>query len=366
MPHDESKCRFHVNRQPAAAPALDLEADDAWAFHRRMVEYAPTTLHELPALAGELGVGKLQLKDESTRFGLNAFKVLGASYAIGRLTREAAGPRTFVTATDGNHGRAVAWAARRAGGRAVVYMPAGSIDARVKAIRSEGADVHVLDGDYDAAVAAAEKAADANGWALVQDTAWEGYTQTPSWIMAGYTTILRELGGGPADVDLLLLQGGVGSWAAAAAWFCRTRLEAGRPRILVVEPTAAAGLLEAAVSGRIAAAEGSGQTVCAGLNCATPSLLAMPALAAWADAFLAIPDRFAVEAVRRLCHPAGDDPRIEAGESGAAALAGLIALRNELALAELAEHLALGPDTRVLAVNTEGPTDPDSFRAICG
>jgi diaminopropionate ammonia-lyase len=367
-------CRYWLNsaegRDAAAVRALRLESDAAYAYHRGLPGYAPTPLVPLGGRARDLGLGGVWVKDESRRFGLNAFKVLGASYAVHRVLMDRTGPVTFCTATDGNHGRAVAWSARQSGQQAVVFVPQGTVAARIQAIESEGARVVVVQGDYDAAVRTAAETARANDWTLVQDTAWDGYTTIPAWIMAGYTTILRELeaaGHMPAaSFDLVVLQAGVGSWAAAAAWHLRRQsAEPHAPRILCVEPTAAACCLESAEAGRRVTARGAGRTIMAGLNCATPSSLAWPILSATVDAFLAIPDDYARRAMRALHHPHPGDARIEAGESGAAGLGALLALCAERTLAPVRAHLDLGCTSRILVVNTEGATDLESFRAIC-
>jgi len=316
-----------------------------------------------------LGIDQLWLKDESQRFGLNAFKVLGASFAVERCSRGKPGRITFCAATDGNHGRAVAWAARRLGHGANVFIPAHSARARIAAIRAEGADVTLVAGDYDAAVRAAEaRARELNG-ILVQDMAWEGYAEIPRWIMAGYTTVLHEiedtlLAPESPRIDTVFLQAGVGSWAAAAAAYCRFRYRSRRPRLVVVEPVEADCLFESARSGRLCSSRGNGSTIMAGLNCATPSSIAWDVLRVETDLFLGIPDDFAVEAMRVLYHPIGSDPRVVAGESGAAGLAGLMALLRAPELAETREHLCLDSSARVLVVNTEGDTDPEGFRTI--
>jgi diaminopropionate ammonia-lyase len=254
------------------------------------------------------------------------------------------------------------------------------VPARVQAIESEGGRVVVIDGDYDAAVRSAEAAARDNDWLLVQDTAWDGYEQVPAWIMAGYVTILREMEATlfPDDrpnVDVVLLQTGVGSWAAAAAWYLCNRYGPRRPRIICVEPTEADCLLESAAAGRRARSRGTGRTIMAGLNCGTPSTLAWEILRQSVDAFLAIPDDYARDAMRLFHRPVGGDAQIISGESGSAGLAGLLAILGQPGqppeLTGLRSHLsaALGcpwARSRVLVFNTEGATDPESFRRIVG
>jgi diaminopropionate ammonia-lyase len=376
--------RRNPYRGPATPAAILPEELDGAAFHRSLPGYAPTPLVAFPALAGELGIGELWVKDEGRRLGLDAFKVLGAAYAIHRVLAEAprggAERRTFATATDGNHGRAVAWTARVTGQRAVVFVPGHTVPARIAAIRGEGAEVVVVDGTYDDAVRQAAAESARHGWQVISDTAYPGYLEIPRWIMAGYETIFREaaeqLGeagrGGP---DVVLLQAGVGGFAGSGASFYARRAAGGPgatrprlPRLVVVEPTDADCLLESIASpgGELSEGRGGQRSIMAGLNCGLPSLVAWPVLRATVDLFLAVDDAFAEEAMRRLASGAGGAPRVVAGESGAAGLAGLLALCGEAELA--AERAALGLDrsARVLLVNTEGATDPVGYRRIVG
>lgn len=349
------------------------ESEEAWAFHRALPGYAPTPLRRLRGLAGALGIGELWLKDESIRFGLKAFKGVGASFAAHKALGRREGGVTLCTATDGNHGRAVAWTARALGHSAVVFLPRGTVPARIDAIRGEGAATVIVDGTYDEAVRAAATAATEQGWLLIQDMAWDGYAEIPRWIMAGYTTILREMesevhAAGTPDIDLALLQVGVGSWAAAAALYYCLRYGARRPALVCVEPVEADCLLESARLGRMAESRGNQRTIMAGLNCGTLSTLAWEVLKDAADGVLAIPDDYARQAMRRLARPvatpSGADPMIVSGESGAAGLAGLLALMADPDLAEARARLGLDPSSRVLLFNTEGDTDPESYRRI--
>ena len=397
---------------PDNATTRLLARSDAPAYHRTLPGYAPTPLYTLPRLAERLGIAALYLKDEAPRFGLNAFKGLGASYAIHELLRENPDLETFCTATDGNHGRAVAWAARLAGKQAVVYVPHHTQPARIAAIEGEGAQVVHLPEDYDTACRIAERAAAENGWQLVQDVAWPGYERIPALIMAGYLThfgplpaerrqagtptsqrptpapvrlrpggLPREGDGGGAFlttlnagdeewpevrpvVDLVLLQVGVGSWAGAGAWFYQHHYGADRPLLVTVEPTAAAGFLASLRAGERTTPDGDYQTIMAGLNCGLPSLSGWEILRHTVDAALAVEDAYAERAMRLLYHPTGDDPRITAGESGAAGLAGLLALLEDPACAELRAALGVGAGSRVLVYNTEGATDPAGFARV--
>lgn len=366
----------HLVRDPVPPPRLaalaDL-ADEAWQFHQTLADHVATPLHRLDGLAHSLGIASLHLKDESYRFGLNAFKALGASFAMHRwlVRHRPDGVTTFTTATDGNHGRAVAWSARRMGHRAVVFIPAYARPARIAAIAAEGAEVVLVREGYDAAVQRAHAAARDQGWVIIQDTAETGYEEIPEWIAAGYWTHARELESSvhPPEApaaDLVLLHAGVGTWAAAIAGYYWHRYGARRPRIAIVEPTRAACVLAAVQGGGATPIDASRRTVMAGLDCALASTTALEMLQQSVDAFFAIDDAWALEAMQRLAHPMGHDPRVVAGESGAASIGGLLALMGHGDLAAVREHLRLGPETRVLVWSTEGATDPEHWEAVVG
>jgi diaminopropionate ammonia-lyase len=321
-------------------------------FHKSLPGYQPTPLHSLPGLARELGVGSLLVKDESPRFGLNAFKALGASWAVHRfLERDRRAGVTFASATDGNHGRAVAWSARLTGNRAVIYVPRHTVRARIDSIRGEGAEVMVVDGTYDDAVRRAADDSRINGWQVISDTAYPGYMEIPAWVIEGYSTIFAEIEARP---DIVIIQAGVGGLAAAAVQhFAGARL-------VCVQPSEADGLLESVRSenGEPRPTQKTQSTIMAGLACGMPSLLAWPVLKRGVTLFLSVDDRFAAEAMRRL------HPRIISGETGAAGLAGLIALCREPEFAQSKEQLGLSSERSVLLINTEGDTDPENYRAI--
>ncbi len=340
-------------------------------FHRGLPGYAPTPLHACSSLAARLGIGTLHVKDEGLRFGLGAFKALGASWAIERLRRRQPAPRTVCAATAGNHGRAVAWAARRLGLEAVIYLPAGSAPARVEAIRREGARVVLVAEGYDAAVDRCARESAREGWQVVSDMGYEGYLEVPRWIADGYRTLFLEIdaqlaGAEAAPPNLVVVQAGVGSLLHAAVDHWR---DLPAPPVLVcVEPDGADPLRTSIDSpdGTPTPAAGPFTTVMAGLNCARVSLAAWPAIRRGVELFLTIPDRCAEEAMRRLWQPAGEDARLVSGESGAAGLGALIALRELPELAAAAGFLRLGADTRALAIVTEGATDPAGFARVVG
>lgn len=380
------------NVQPIPVPSYcqPAAAGQTLEFHRGLTGYKPTTLHDVVGLAALAGVKHVLLKDEAERFGLNAFKVLGASFATAKLLAErlalpsdklnlatlAAKARatkeqlTFVTATDGNHGRAVAWAAQQLGQSAVVYMPQGTAQSRVDAIAGHGAEVIVIDGNYDIAVQFAAEQAENNGWLLVQDTAWDSYQQIPAWIMQGYTTLAAEAWEQMQTLDVqpthVFLQAGVGSFAAAqlAYWQSLTDLRE-PPQFIVMEPDNAACFYRSVEQGggQSVTVGGDLQTIMAGLSCGTPSQLAWPLLRDYAAAFVSCPDYVAAYGMRILGNPWQGGQHITAGESGAVG-AGLIALLAEPAYAAWRQRLALDENSVVLLINTEGATDPINYQDI--
>ncbi|HYV85387.1 MAG TPA: diaminopropionate ammonia-lyase [Patescibacteria group bacterium] len=368
--------RFAFNpflRRGGVAPESSRAVSD---FHRSLPGYAPTPLVALPGLAARLGLGRILLKDESHRFGLKAFKGLGASWALRCLLearrRDGAAPLTTIaTATDGNHGRAVAWAARTHGLDAVVFIPAHSAPARVAAIRGEGATVVPVEGSYDDAVARCASESAASGWQVIADTGYEGYMEIPRLVAQGYETLFLETDAQIEErllpqPDLVLIQGGVGALAAAAVDHYRPRRQP--PLLVVVEPDDADCLLESILSddGQPRASRGRQGSIMAGLNCGLPSLAAWPTLRRGVDLFVSVEDRFAEEAVRLLWRPAPGDPRVESGESGAAGLAGLLALLTDDAFQSARERLAPSGAATALVINTEGATDPEGFQRITG
>ena len=314
-------------------------------FHRSLPGYAVTPLVELPALAAELGVGRVLVKDESWRLGLPAFKVLGASWACHQVLRHQPGAE-LVTATDGNHGRAVARMAKQLGAAATVFVPDVMLAEATVLIEAEGAEVVRLDVGYDDAVReAAAYAEESDGLALVQDTAWDGYTEVPAWIVDGYRTLLEEvdeqLGGAP---DLVAVPVGVGSLAEAVVRHHR-RPDAPHPSVLSVEPDTAACVLASLVEGEPVTVP-TGATVMAGLNCGTVSSSAWPVLRDGCDAAVEVSDEEARRAVADLGMLG-----LSSGPSGAATLAGV-----RLALADPARRAALDlhPDAVVVLLSTEG------------
>lgn len=346
----------------------------------------PTLLHALPALARQLGIGRLFVKDESTRLGLGSFKALGGAYAVLQVFLEEAGRRlgrpvaaqelaqpelraiaagfTVACATDGNHGRSVAAGARFIGCRAVIFIHSGVSVDRAAAIEAFGAEIRRVKGVYNDAVAAATRESEANGWVVVSDTAWPGYERIPQLVAQGYTVMVQEaLHALPAAPTHVFVQAGVGGLASAVAGHLALVYAERRPRIIIVEPARSACLLASHDAGdRITIAEQQ-PTVMAMLECQEPSLTAWRVLARLADAFMTVDEDDAVQAMRQYAAPAGTDPAIVSGESGGAGLAGLAVAAAD---GSIREALGLSADSVVLLFNTEGATDPATYERLVG
>jgi diaminopropionate ammonia-lyase len=349
-------------------------------FHQQLPGYVATPLISAPMLAQHLGIGTLLIKDESSRFSLPAFKVLGASWAACRkvsqylgltlthdttldVLRTALPPATSLTlvaATDGNHGRAVAHIAHLLGIHAHILVPHDMAQARIAAIQGEGATVQIVAGSYDDAVALAAGLANEDHL-VIADTAWPGYEEVPQWVIEGYATILWEIADalGETDAswpDLTFVQIGVGALATAVTRHLRQPTMPPDLRLIGVEPTLAACLYHSVAAGEPIEIPGPHHSSMAGLNCGIPSSLAWPVLSAGVDAFVTIDDPWAEEAMRYLAAVG-----VVAGETGAASLGGLLASLADPAAREV---LDIGPTTSVLVINTEGATDPVNYQRI--
>ena len=361
-------------------------------FHQSFPEYSVTPLVKLEVLAEELGVQSIYVKDESYRFGLNAFKVLGGSYAIareiGRLlglkeeeltldrllasdVKERLGTLNFVTATDGNHGRGVAWTAQRLGHRAVVFMPKGTAAERLENIRRLGAEASITNVNYDDTVRLARAYAAEHKGIVVQDTSWEGYDEVPLHIMQGYTTMGSEIVEqlqvyGNIKPTHVFLQAGVGAMAGAMAGFIADYYKERRPLITIVEPNQADCIYRTALAndGQLHTVGGALDSIMAGLCCGEPCSLGWRQLAAYADNFVAMPDRAAALGMRVLGSPMGSDAAVVAGESGAAGFGLAMAALWEQDLAELKRSLQLDAKSVILCISTEGATDVANYRRI--
>jgi len=363
-------------------PKQDFE--HAWSEITAWDGYAATPLVELDALASTLSISQILYKHEGPRFGLGSFKALGAAYAalrvlqreISRTTGQGASLSsiregehaeicsgiTLVSATDGNHGRSLAWGCRRFGVPCRIYIHAEVSESRAQAMRDLGAEVIRIDGDYDDSVALARNEAEANGWFVVSDTSWPGYSEPPRDVMAGYGVMTREvceaLDQAPTHV---FLQGGVGGLAASVAASLRQYWGDDAPRVVVVEPDLAACLYKSAQVGTATTVNIAEETIMAGLSCGEPSQMAWEILEHETADFLTIPDSIVAPTVRLLARPQGDDPMVEAGESAVAGLAALIAARLN---GEISETLGLDSQSRVLLIGSEGVTDPGIFSRI--
>jgi diaminopropionate ammonia-lyase len=361
---------------PQGLTPQNLFTDDDFARQRAFfaahTELSPTPLQRCPALARHLGIGELLAKDETARFGLNAFKAAGALFAVATLRDRGELRRgdIIVCASEGNHGRAVAHAAREVGCAAKVYMSNLVTTARIAAIRAEGAEVISVKGSYDEAVRLMAADAAARGWTVVSDTSWPGYTEIPRLIMLGYTRILDEIaeqmGEAAPRRTVFFVPAGVGGLLAAVACWGAWRYRAERPRVVAVEPASAACVQASLRAGRPTTVAGPFDTVMGGLRCGVMSPSVFPTAETLVDACVGIEDDYAFEAMRLMARPAPPDPPIECGPSGAAALGGLLAVVAESALGELRRHLQLGPETRAIVMVTEGVTEPQIYHEAVG
>jgi diaminopropionate ammonia-lyase len=364
----------------------------ARAFIKTFPQYEITPLRSLAGLADTLGVAGIYIKDESYRFGLNSFKVLGGSYAIGmylagRLeispdslsyaalkgaeTREKLGEITFTSATDGNHGRGVAWSARQLGHRAVINMPKGSSPARLEHIQATGAEGYITDVNYDDTVRITAESAKKHGWVVIQDTAWEGYEEIPAWIMQGYTVMAAEAqeqlnAWGVDKPTHIFIQAGVGALAGAIQGYYAAGFHDQRPLTVVVEADQADCFYRSALAGdgRPRAVTGDLDTIMAGLACGEPNPVAWRILRDLADMFVSCPDYLAANGMRMLGNPLSGDAKIISGESGAVTAGLLAALLQCDKLKEAREQLSLDRDSRILLFSTEGDTDPAMYRKV--
>lgn len=369
---------------PYRDPAQDqyTAITEPLALHRILPGYAPTALIDAPALAQQLGIGRVSIKDEAARLGLPSFKILGASYAVyralaarlgvqqvwtslhdWRMALEPLRPCVLTTATDGNHGRAVAYMARLLDLQARIYVPQGTAQARIAAIAAEGANVVALDGSYDQAVARA--AQDASPHCLViADTALNSTDRVPGWVIDGYSSMFHEIEAeldqrAMRQPDLVIVQMGVGALASACVRHYRQAGRVSKPFILGAEPLLAACVLESLIAGQMISLPGVQHSIMAGLNCGTPSPLAWPIIAAGIDACVAVEDDWACVAMRALAQSG-----LVAGESGAAGLAAVLALAAQSNKHDGLASLPLTANTHMLLISTEGATDPQAYASI--
>lgn len=361
-------------------------------FHKSFPQYTETPLVKLDNLAKRLNIGGIYIKDESHRFGLNAFKVLGGSYSIAKYMakrlrkdiqelpyerlisdeiRKELGEITFYTATDGNHGRGIAWTANQLKQKSVVYMPKGSSQIRLENIRKEGAEASITDMNYDEAVRLAAKHAEETNGVIIQDTAWEGYKDIPTWIMQGYGTMALEAleqlkNYGVERPTHIFMQAGVGSFAAAIQGFFASVYGDDCPISVIVEPNDAACLYKSAVigDGKPRFVTGDMPTIMAGLACGEPNIIGWEILKFYSSSFISCPDWVAANGMRILGNPLNTDRKIVAGESGAVTAGFIATIMIDERYKDLRKELKLDENSKILLFSTEGDTDPDDYRDV--
>lgn len=381
-----------VSSNPEKEDISFLDADHVKVvqqFHQSIPQYEETPLVSLTNLAQKIGLHGFFVKDESYRFGLNAFKVLGGSFAMGRYiakklgvdikdlpftkmvspdVKAKLGPLTFVTATDGNHGRGVAWTANQLGQKSVVYMPKGSSEERLKNIQAEHAEASITDLNYDDAVRLASKEAEEKGWVMVQDTSWPGYQDIPRWIIQGYSTMAMEAYQAlPEKPTHIFIQAGVGALAGAVTgFFANVYKGQDKPVITIVEPTTSDCIFRTAKAhdGKLHFVTGDMNSMMAGLNCGEPCDIGWRVLDSYADYAIACEDFISAKGMRVLGAPLPGDRRIISGESGAVTSGLVVELMTNPVYAAYRQALKLDATSTVLCFSTEGNTDKANYDAI--
>ena len=362
--------------------SIKENSDTAYNFHKTLPGYLPTPLLNLRHFAQKIGIGDCYIKDESQRLGLNAFKVLGASYAMAEEIKKyvpegqsnlsfesikshktSIKDLTFVTATDGNHGRAVAWCAEQYGCRAVVFMPKGSSEIRLKSILEHKAKAEITELNYDETVKYAESEAIKNNWVLLQDSSWPGYTEVPRNIMVGYKTMVQEFFEQTSDWPThVIAQAGVGSFAASifSSFISSTKQQ---PKFILLEPSGAACFFNSVkVGDKKPHLTPDLNTMMAGLSCGMPSILAWDIIVPIADIFVICKDNIAIKGMQILSQPTEGDPSIISGESGAVPIGFLHEVATNPLYSDLRDQLQLDVSSKVLFFSTEGDTDPELYK----
>ncbi len=373
------------NPQVVANKNIHSKEKQTWHFHKRLPGYEPTPLIEAPLLARELGVGNIWIKDESQRFDMPSFKILGTSWAVYRALVSLLGkgielwetfddlakifaplrPLTLIAATDGNHGRAVAHMASILGFDSHIFVPLGMAESRIDAIEKEGAKVTIVNGTYDEAVRHSALEQDKTH-VVISDTSWPGYEEIPTWVIEGYATIFQEVDEQLArqyqpGPNLVFVQIGVGALAAAIVQHYRDVNSYSSPKIVGVEPTTAACMLASMKANQIVSLTTPPRTIMAGLNCDTPSLIAWPIVSKGVDLFISIEDEWACQGMRKFATLG-----LVSGETGAAGIAGVLALLQDPSLSAARASLSIDSSTRILVICTEGATDPVAYEQIVG
>lgn len=390
--------KWVANKMPKSedtklALMAEAEVERAENFHKSFKEYEKTPLVQLKNLAQYLGLSEVFVKDESYRFGLNAFKVLGGSFAMAKFIAQETGrdikdcgydylsseelkkdfgQATFFTATDGNHGRGVAWAAKRLGQKAVVHMPKGSVKSRFDNIAAEGAEVTIEELNYDDCVRlAAAEAKECERAVVVQDTAWDGYEEIPAWIMQGYGTMSKEAKGQLKEAGVeapthVFVQAGVGSLASSVVGYLAQAYAGHHIKFVVVEAQAADCLYQGALAadGAPRMVGGDLETIMAGLACGEPNTIGWDILRNHADVFVSCPDWVSAFGMRLLAAPKKGDKAVVSGESGAVPAGLLATIMLDPAYANLKAELGLDENSKVLLFSTEGDTDPVRYQEI--
>ncbi|WP_156890561.1 diaminopropionate ammonia-lyase [Sporosarcina ureae] len=365
-------------------------AEEVSRFFRTVEEYLPSSLVSLDNLAERLGIKKVYVKDESNRMGLNAFKVIGGLYGISKIlcdelkvdlneidfdyllssdVHEKIKDFVFISATDGNHGKGIAWMAKKLGCKCVIYMPKNTVASRVEAIESLGGTVHVTDVNYDDTLRQVEKISNENNWYHVQDQAWDDYIEIPNWISEGYMLIAHEareqmLEDGTTAPTHIMTQAGAGSFAFGIAGYFTDAYKENKPHMTILEPENAACYFESVRKGSYTTVSGDLETIMAGLSVGEPNTEAWKTLQSVTDAYITLPDYVSARGMRVLSSPLGDDQRIISGESGAANAVGLLSLLNCADGKKMRDALQLNEESVVLVFNTEGNTDPEGFENI--
>ena len=373
------------NTQVLENKNIHFKEKQTWHFHKRLPGYAPTPLIEAPQLARQLGVGNIWIKDETRRFDMPSFKILGTSWAVYRALMSRLGkeiefwetfddlarifaplrPLTLVAATDGNHGRAVAHMAALLGFDSHIFVPLGMVESRINAIKKEGAKVTIVNGTYDEAVHQSALEQD-DTHVVISDTSWPGYEEIPTWVIEGYATIFQEVDEQLArqyesGLDLVLVQIGVGALAAAVVQHYRDADSFSYPKIVGVEPTTAACMLASMQANQIVSLTTPPSTIMAGLNCETPSLIAWPIVSKGVDHFISIEDEWACQGMRTFAALG-----LVSGETGAAGIGGVLAVLHDPSLSAARASLGINNSTRILVICTEGATDPVAYEQIVG
>jgi len=383
------KCVKNIQHNPTGyKPFLVSKeiSEEVKVYHESFGEYSETALVSLDNLAIHLGIGKLYVKDESSRFQLNSFKVLGAAYAVGKAiaeklntdiknlpfdvmkkrVKEELGDIKLMATTDGNHGRGVAWMGKQLGLEVHIYMPNGTTKNRLNHILDQGANGTITEMNYDDTVRWVAEEAKKKGMLVIQDTAWEGYEDVPLWIMQGYSTIAREVLNQLGDEvpTHVVLQAGVGAFAGVIAEVFYTHYKEACPKIILVEAESADCFYQSAIEGKKIIRSGDLTTIMAGLACGEPNPIAYDVLFSLVDSFVSTPDWVAANGMRIMASPLQGDRKIISGESGAVSLGMIESILSDVQYTEMKDILGLHKESRVLVFSTEGDTDKTVYQDV--